>query len=272
MEKVNAMPLYWLALSIGTLQSQMTPTASIGSLIQPLTWARGNIEYFSGNEGLPLSKDAALGIITILDKIFTADRLQNPNTIIPKEELDMFNFAIYNFQAVLGTELPRANFFYITPKRAYDMTMLINKGESVLAPEIIDLLGESKEEAIRDIREATKAMAFDLSTAVGFHIYRAVEAIIVKDYFPVLEIMAEEWEKNPNLGNYIKLLIAKHVDNKVTIILNHLKDHYRNPIFHPEEFWDSKTAETALGLAVSAIIIMVKDINNRTCAEKVVSS
>ena len=202
----------------------------------------------------------------------TAERLQNPNIIIPKGELDIFNAAIYNFQAVLGTELPRANIFYITPKRAYDMTLLINQGENVLALDIIDLLGASKDEVIRDIREATKSMAFDLSTAVGFHIYWAVEAIVVKDYFPVLNIMAEEWEKNQNLGNYIKLLIAKHVDNKVTIILNYLKDHYRNRIFHPEEFWDSKTAETALGLAVSAIIIMVQDINNRTCAEKVVSS
>ena len=111
-----------------------------------------------------------------------------------------------------------------------------------MAPEIIDLLGELRKKLYEILEKQLKAMAFDLSTAVGFHIYRAVEAIIVKDYFPVLEIMAEEWEKNPNLGNYIKLLIAKHVDNKVTIILNHLKDHYTNPIFYREQFQQFKNS------------------------------
>ena len=37
MEKVNAMPIYWLAISIGQLQGHMTPSVSPRSLIQPLT-------------------------------------------------------------------------------------------------------------------------------------------------------------------------------------------------------------------------------------------
>ena len=43
-------------------------------------------------------------------------------------------------------------------------------------------------------------------------------------------------------------------------MLRHLKDHYRNPISHPEEFWDSNMAESAFMLAISVITVMVQDI------------
>ena len=44
-------------------------------------------------------------------------------------------------------------------------------------------------------------------------------------------------------------------------MLQHLKDHYRNPIAHPEEFWDSDKAEAAFMLAISVITVMVQDID-----------
>lgn len=260
MQKVNAMPIYWLASAIGQLQAQLTPPVKVGALTSLLITARGNLEFFIGSyaQALPLSKDAASEIIVRIDQIIVPERLKQPDAIIPQQEIDFLSVSIYNFQAVLGTELPRINVFYITPKRAYDMTMLINQGESVLSPDIINLLGP-KEDVIKDIREATKSMAFDISTAVGFHVYRAVETI-VKEYFPILEIQPEDWQSNKNLGNYIKLLEDKGVDVKVTTMLRHLKDHYRNPISHPEEFWGSDKAESAFMLAVSVITVMVQDI------------
>jgi hypothetical protein len=144
------------------------------------------------------------------------------------------------------------------------MTTLINQGEKVLSLDTINVLVASKDDVIKEIREATKCLAFDISTAVGFHVYRAIEAIIIKDYFRILDIKPEEWEKNKNLGNYIMLLENKKVDVRITGVLRHLKDNYRNPISHPQEFWDSNKAESSFGLAISAITVMVQGIQERT--------
>ena len=261
MERVNGTPIYWLGASLGAFNSRLLPNMNVGYMATHLSWARTNVEYFINQvQALPLSKDAACGIISNMDRIFNAERLRNPQELVPKEEIDILTLSIYNFQAVLGTELPRANIFYITTKRAYDMTMLINQGESVLPEIFISYQGESKEEVIKDIREATKCLGFDISTGVGFHVYRAIEAIVVRDYFPIYNIQPKDWEKNKNLGNYINLLEKAGVNEKVTIILKHLKDHYRNPISHPEEFWDTIKAESAFSVAVGVITIMIQDI------------
>lgn len=261
MEKVNAMPIYWVASSLGQLSLQLVSPVKMGTLINPLTMARSNLEFFINYfEALPLSIDAAMGIMGRIDIIMAPERIQQPGSIIPKGDIDFLGASIYNFQAVLGTELPRANVFYVSPKRAYDMTILINQGESVLPQAFANYSGPSKEEVIKDVREATKCLAFDISTAVGFHVYRAIEAIVVRDYFPILNIQPKDWEKNKNLGHYISLLQKAGIDEKVTIMLKHLKDHYRNPISHPEEFWDSVKAESAFSVAIGVITIMVQDI------------
>jgi hypothetical protein len=65
------------------------------------------------------------------------------------------------------------------------------------------------------------------------------------------------------LGHYINLLEEISVDKKVTIMLRYLKDNYRNPIIHPEEFRDLNKAESAFQLAVSVITVMVQDIQER---------
>ena len=84
-----------------------------------------------------------------------------------------------------------------------------------------------------------------------------IEAIIVEEYFPLLKI---EKPSNMNMGWYIKLLKDHGVDEKVTAPLFHIKEHYRNPVSHPEEFWDAPKAHGAFGLAIGIITIMSQDL------------
>jgi hypothetical protein len=259
MEKFFGMPIYWLGWSIGKLSEAMNPLASIGSVAGIALTVRSNVEVFNSTiQGFPLSKAAAAEIVGTINSIFTQEKLQHPNDLIPETDQGILNVNIYSFQAVFYTEFSQSNIFYVSQKRAYDMTVLINQGQNVLSRDTINLLGASKDDVINDIREATKCLAFDIPTAVGFHLYRAMEAIIVKDYFTILHIPPQ---KNKNLGNYIKLLGDKGIDVKITAMLMHIKDHYRNPISHPEEFWDSDKAENAFGHATSIINVMVHDID-----------
>ena len=260
MEKFNGMPIYWLGYSIGKLADELTPSATVGSVVGAVVNVRNHIDFFNNAiQGFPLSKAAAVDIVRSINSIISPERLQQPHATLSDADRTALNINVYNFQSVFLTEFSQTNIFYVTQKRAYDMTVLINQGQNVLSSDTLNMLS-SKDEVINDIREASKSLAFDIPTAVGFHLYRAIEAI-VKNYFPILNIQAKEWENNKNLDHYIKLLIRNDVHPKVTVMLQHLNDHYRNPILHPEELWDSEKAEGAFMLAINVMTIMIRDIN-----------
>lgn len=264
MEKANGTPIYWLGSSLGHLLGFLATEAPIQIIINAANNARNNLTVFINLEGLPLSKTAAKQILENIDKILSDHKtilgLANPSPPEQKTNLRNLGGSILHFQSVLSSELPQINIFYVAPHRAYDMTMLIEKGENLLSPVTLNLLGSSQQEVIKDIREAARCLAFGFSTAVGFHLYRAIEAIIVEDYFNVLKVSPKEWENNKNLGKYIKILEGKGVDAKITIMLSHLKDRYRNPIMHPDEFWDSEKSTGAIGSGISIIDMMVQEI------------
>ena len=136
----------------------------------------------------------------------------------------------------------------------------MNNGEELLSsPSIIAYLKEHNEQAIMEIRNATLALAFDFYSAVGFYIYRAIEKIL-EEYLVLFKIMRK---RKPSFGGYIDYLKKHNVDAKITGILDHIRDNYRNDIIHPNEFWNAENATTALGLALSAILIIVPDIMRR---------
>lgn len=259
------MPVYWLGSSIGQLFSQLTiPNVKMSTILPLFTNARNNLGYFVALEqALPLSAKSAKEILEHIDRIVTPERLQNPDFPFPKEDLDFLGINIFSFQALLGAELAQTNIFHVTPKRAFDMTALINRGETIFSSTVLGSVRESIEDFIRDIREATKSLAFDMPTAVGFHLFRAIETLITREYFPGLGIDEKDWGRNRNMGHYITILEGHGVDDKITSILRHLKNHYRNPVTHPEEFWTDEMADNALGLTVSVVTLIVTDINTR---------
>jgi hypothetical protein len=262
-EKANVSPIYWLGQALGFFYSHMNSSQTIATLSGSGWSARTSLETFTNqSQSLPLSVEAAKNIISAMDSFFTTERMQAMDVVPPHTDVYPILSAIWNFQTVLSAELPRANIYNITQKRAYDMTVLINNGEKVLSEAALYSLGDSLEDVLNDIQESAKCLAFGISTAVGFHVYRAIECIIVKDYFSVLGVDESEWERNRNMGNYIRILEEKHVDVKVTAMLKHIKDNYRNPISHPDEFWDLNKAASAFSAAISFIEIMVQDIRD----------
>jgi hypothetical protein len=276
-EKVNTVPVYKVGEAIGALYNLLVNGASIYALARPAAKASEELNAFSSIKSLNLSKDAAKEICSRLDELWknrlaagfmaqTMPAVLSEKHYLTDIEAGSLIEAILRFQFVLCSELPQQNIYYTTPKLAYDMDVLINNGERVLPEDVFDSLGASKDRVINDIRESAKCLAFGIATAAGFHIYRAIECIVVEEYFPLLGITQADYEKNPNLGNYIKLLKEKELDAKVTEMLSHIKDEYRNPISHPEEFWDISKAGSALAVAHGIITMMLRDISNKKLA------
>lgn len=101
---------------------------------------------------------------------------------------------------VLNSELPRVNLFFVPPTGDLDVTALIEDGP-YLDP---DVRSNLPKETLHDIKEAGLALVFGLFTAVGVHLFCAMEAVVTH-YFPLIPSITLK-ESQRNWGKYIELL------------------------------------------------------------------
>lgn len=156
------------------------------------------------------------------------------------------------FENVLAAELGMSNLYFVSKIRGFDTTDLIWQGWE-LFPE--DLPGKVPE-AVADLKNATRCLAFELPTACGFHLHRATESILRRYYDAVTGGKARP--KSRNVGDYLKKLDDLGAgDAKVKAALRDLKDLHRNPLIHPEESID--TVDEAIGLLgnVRAVLVLM---------------
>jgi hypothetical protein len=256
MDRVNGYPIFQLGAALGVMGNRAGIGDKLTDVAQQMFAAHNTLLQFldCAVPSLMLSKEAAKNLIQELEGILRLERVRDPNAVLTPQEAGNLNTLLQHFSSVLFAELGALDLFILSRKLAYDMPTLIKEAEKALPDSITQHLGPA---VISDIREAGKCLAFDVPTAVGFHLFRAVEAAILL-YFPVLNITTKPSDRN--LGAYIKLLKDGGVDPKVIGMLNHLKDHYRNPLIHPELFLTFDDAASLFSFAMSAILALVNEL------------
>ena len=90
---------------------------------------------------------------------------------------------------------------------------------------------------------------------------RGTEAVLRQYYEAVVPRIKKAPAKMRNWGVYIKLLCDHGAEIKVTSLLTHLKDAYRNPVLHPEENYTDELVQVLFGVCISAIVMMVEELN-----------
>lgn len=171
--------------------------------------------------------------------------------------LDVYSVtnAMDNFEPVLKAELHASDSYFVSKKGGYDTLDLIAQAEVLFPPELPDKVPE----AVRDIQECGRCIAFELGTAAGFHILRANEAVLLRYWDAVTA--GEARPRNRNLGNYIKKLDELGAgEEKVRATLRQIKDLHRNTLIHPEDVLTTEEAIDLLGIIRSAISAMLKSI------------
>lgn len=163
--------------------------------------------------------------------------------------------ALTEFEGAVRAELAVADAYFVTRKGGYDTSALIGSPE-VLFP--IDL-GRKVSDAIPDVREAAKCLAFELPTASGFHLLRATESVMRRYWAAVTG--GKPQPKNRNLGACLGRMKELKVGSpKVLAVLEQIKDLHRNPLMHPEEILSLDDAIGLFGIVQSAITAMLKEI------------
>lgn len=165
------------------------------------------------------------------------------------------NSKLNNLEAVLAGELAVADAYFVVEKKPYSTLSLVAEGETLFSFD----LPRKVPEAVTDLREAGKCVAFELFTASAFHIHRAVESILRRYWEQVTGNQPKP--KQRNIGIYLNGLIKlKCGDAKVIAALQQLKDLHRNVVIHPETSLNASEAQGLIGIANSVSAAMLKEL------------
>ena len=161
------------------------------------------------------------------------------------------------FETIFAAEVQNMATYFVSKKGIYDTNDLIGRADELFTSDVRKILSDQSR---RDICEAGRCLAFDLATAAGFHIARAVEGTLV-DYLKLLcpQEFEQLKESSRNLGAYIKMAREHGGNDKVCGALDQFRDLHRNPLIHPESVLSIDEAVTLLGIAQSAIVAIVLD-------------
>ncbi|MGA2371619.1 MAG: hypothetical protein ABSG11_13220 [Candidatus Korobacteraceae bacterium] len=180
----------------------------------------------------------------------------SPDEPVKQYKLQQVVTAAKNFETVLSNEMPGLATYYVSTKGIYSTDDLISHADLQIPESLRPLI---KGKAVEDIQQAGKCLAYEVSTASAFHMWRAVETVMCT-YFKHLTggSSFEAAGVQRNWAAYIKALNDKGADTRITIFLDHIRSEYRNPQNHPSETVDLEEAFTLFGVATSAITQMAK--------------
>jgi hypothetical protein len=161
--------------------------------------------------------------------------------------------SVFSFESVLRAELDKMHTYLVTPVRGLDPSTLIEDG-LVVFPE--DLPRKAKE-AIGDLREAARCLAYGVYTACGYHLHRANEAVLHRYYYAIGGDPAK-FPNNSSINPVVnELSDQKKIPENLKVILKHVAKDYRNPLVHPGDFIESADEAVALkNIIYSAMRLM----------------
>jgi hypothetical protein len=168
------------------------------------------------------------------------------------------NNALQEFETVLKAEMSFIDVFLVFKKRGYDTNDLIERAE-VLLPAVFPA---KVPEAVTDIKQVGRCLAFELPTAAGFHMMRSIEHVL-RVYFDVVAKGTQRPTSN-NMGEYLRILDENdYGDKKVRACLRQIKDLHRNELIHPEVTLDLDEALNLWGIVQSAISAMLPTLPDK---------
>ncbi len=262
MKRVNAYQFYQFGMSLHPL-TQVKEGQKLKDIFLALMTAKNWLVFFLNDQVVDLSicKSSGRKIYRTIAELVPDDPPLSPADL--DKELDWSHYydlttGIKEFETVLSAELQSISTYHVSQKAAYSTTTLIEHAELVLTESVRVIVPP---QTIQDIQQAGRCLAFECPTAAGFHILRATEAAI-RSYYAAI-VGKPPKMKMRNWGTYIKILKGCGADTKVISVIDQIREIHRNPIMHPETVLEMDEAIMLLGVANSAMIAMVADMQKR---------
>ena len=267
MQRVNEFTFYELASRIHPL------TELQGELLLSSVWlewwnARLAVDAIFSERPLSVCASAALELRQAISNAvpekwedLNAALLASEKKTLPPWIIYRVSEAAKKFETVLAAECQVLDTYFVSKKGAYSTADLIDHAHAQVPKPIRDKLSDQVK---ADLDQAGKCIAFDLSTAAAFHLLRGTEGVLREYYNCVVPGIKRALPKMRNWGAYIKLLKEHGAEQRVTSLLDHLRESYRNPVLHPEENYTDSRALVLFGVCISALVMMLEEIERLT--------
>jgi hypothetical protein len=271
MKKLNTHEMYRLAQIVGRvseleyqdgmkLQTVFFPVARLDLFLRKHLQE----EMFS-----PSMKRSAAAITRAIYNLQEKDVMDaDANQEVQSWQLSTLTQTIKEFEIVIANELPGLATYIVSSKGIYSTNELIVNAEEHIPESLRPLLPL---QALKDFNEAGKCLAFEVATASAFHMFRAVESVM-EEYFKIVLSGGKSFEDvgaSRNWGAYIKAMNDAGANSKITVLLNHIREEYRNPVTHPNETLDIEQAFGLFGVSASAITQMLRAIAEKKKSQSI---
>lgn len=180
MIRINRFPLYQLGMSMGGLIQRIgQSTTTRADVLSGLAEARMHLDFAANRSFLPAdSKAAALALLKIGDAITEVQNAAESPALSPSEQGTLVTAIMYLW-SMLARDLSWFDLYWIEPKLGYSTPNLLQDARTIFPESIRDALPPR---IVYEVQQATNCLLYDAPSAVGFHVLRAVE-IMVLEYF-----------------------------------------------------------------------------------------
>lgn len=243
--------------------------ATWGQVLWPLRKCHSRLAILLSGTPVPIkfsrdSAEALQGAIRVLEK-----KAEGKTDEERKQQIDFEEFwgvwtALETFKHNLAAELKGCATYFVPKRGIYDTAELIDRAELHMPQELHSTIPPL---ALSEFQEAGRCLAFNLPSASGFHVARAVEAMLI-GYAALFGVELDP-EKD-GMGAYVNALEeAKKSeqelkpDPKTLRTVKDIKDFDRNPLMHPRAVLSDVQALSLFSLGHSAITAMVVEMREK---------
>lgn len=275
MERINPYSFYDFGKTLQTLAALTGPLPAT-RVFWPLWQARSKMEGLVKGDPIPIgisagkARDALERMHSLFHQRFeTKDETGKTALRFPEEsdnpivewELDFIRAGINEFETVFAEEMRETATYFVPRRGIYHTPALVDAADDTFPAE---LQSHIPQKAKDDWKAAGRCLAFNLLSASGFHVARAVEAC--------LETYYQLFSGKPNATlhgwkDYIEALTKIAEGNptpcplkKTLAELDQMREDYRNPIVHPRVVLTEGDARMLFANGESLIIAMAQEL------------
>jgi hypothetical protein len=271
LERIDQYRVYQLAMGIRpvsalTMQSEPFAIAIAIADARKATWQcleEDNCLFQS-------SRTAAQKLVSLLDNVWAARFVDSetgsvriPDTEIADSNWKNFLYEIWRainaFETLLAQDFATQATFSAPRRSIYDTEHLVNSADQAIPRPLALAVSEM---ASLDLVNAGRCLAFGLYTAAGFHICRAVEAVI-EDYYRKFCGKAgtlRSWNDYIVALRGVPATASVKPEQETIAYLDAMRKYNRNEIAHPRVVLDEAEALKVFDLGKAVICAMAQEL------------
>jgi hypothetical protein len=211
---------------------------------------------------LRISRDKGDLLVGALAKIL--DRPGDWDKPVDPADAYWIGIRVEQFRLVFLSEMSTLPLFLVQKKENFDVPLLIDQGTGLFPASMTVKVPESAADAM----QAGKALAFELGTACGFHVFRVMECVLRRYWDQVSG--GKPLPKPPTIGKLAADMENKKFgDTKILESLKQLAKLHRNPCIHPDVILSVEEAIGTIGITrsiIGAMLAVLPDVPTTTAS------